>query len=242
MRFSRLRPPTLAEALAGTALLVAAGVPAQAAGLITGSQVKNNSLSGIDIRNGSLTAQDLSGKTRDSLQATPLGSIGSPQVVDGSLGSADITDNSLTAADLANGSVTATELGPGTVDGDELVDGSVRTADIGPDAVTSPKVADGGLTARDVGAFVGSVTLDFGEVPADGCKSVVSPSLTPVREGLTLADDVVVVTPPPSVSGLVQMLARPASVNTIRVTACNESVNPVALGSVTIRYLSIDGA
>ena len=61
----RIRRPSPATALAGAALFLAAGGPAAAvdaaeAGtkLITGKQVKNNSIDSRDIRNGSLTAKD----------------------------------------------------------------------------------------------------------------------------------------------------------------------------------------
>src|SRR5918998_6947089 len=65
MKKIRMKRPSPATALAAGALFLAAGGPASAvdaadaAGrLITGKQVKNNSLDSRDIKNGSLTAQD----------------------------------------------------------------------------------------------------------------------------------------------------------------------------------------
>jgi hypothetical protein len=53
----RLRSPALLLAALGVVLLSAGG--ATAAGLIDGKKVKNNSLTGADIRNGSISRQDL---------------------------------------------------------------------------------------------------------------------------------------------------------------------------------------
>src|ERR687894_1964830 len=60
-----MRTPSPATAMAAAALFLAAGGPAAAVdaadagvGLVTGKQVKNNSIASSDIKNGSLTAKD----------------------------------------------------------------------------------------------------------------------------------------------------------------------------------------
>ncbi|HKE78311.1 MAG TPA: hypothetical protein VKB54_03350 [Solirubrobacteraceae bacterium] len=72
----------VAVAVAAVALFAASGVPAQAVSLVTGAQVKDNSLTGRDIRSNSITGTDV----RD-------------------IRSGDIRDGSLTAADFRRGAL-----------------------------------------------------------------------------------------------------------------------------------------
>src|SRR5262245_63413670 len=72
----------VAVAVAAVALFAASGVPAQAVSLVTGAQVKDNSLTGRDIRSNSITGTDV----RD-------------------IRGGDIRDGSLSAADFKRGAL-----------------------------------------------------------------------------------------------------------------------------------------
>ena len=68
---NHLTPPAL---IAGLALFVALGGPAQAAKLLDGGDVRNGSLTGKDVRNNSLTGADVRGlKARDFAPGTLAG-------------------------------------------------------------------------------------------------------------------------------------------------------------------------
>ncbi|MBS43379.1 MAG: hypothetical protein CMH83_09505 [Nocardioides sp.] len=88
---ARLRPtPALAVAL--VALLVALGTPSYAAKLITGKDIKNNSVTGGDIKNSSLTGKD---------------------VKNSSLTGGDLKNNTVLSADVKNGSLLAADFKAG---------------------------------------------------------------------------------------------------------------------------------
>jgi hypothetical protein len=64
MRHLKRLKPSPALLISVIALLVVSGAPATAAQLITGKQVKNNSISGKDVKNKSLTKKDFRGSIR----------------------------------------------------------------------------------------------------------------------------------------------------------------------------------
>lgn len=67
----------IALVLAALALALAAGLPAQAAKLLTGKDVRDNSLTGRDVRDGSIAAKDLARSARTRRGATgPRGPAG----------------------------------------------------------------------------------------------------------------------------------------------------------------------
>jgi hypothetical protein len=77
-RLKRLKPSP-ALVIAVVALLVVTGAPASAAQLITGKQIKNNSITGKDVKNKSLTPKDFRGSVRGQTGAQgPQGAKGDP--------------------------------------------------------------------------------------------------------------------------------------------------------------------
>ena len=68
LRSARPRPGI---AIATLALCVAFGGSATAATLVSGKQIKNSSVTGVDIKRGSIPAEDLSAKARRLLRGTP---------------------------------------------------------------------------------------------------------------------------------------------------------------------------
>lgn len=64
MRRLKQLKPSPALVISVIALVVVSGAPAAAAQLITGKQIKNNSITGKDVRNKSLTPKDFRGSVR----------------------------------------------------------------------------------------------------------------------------------------------------------------------------------
>ena len=80
-----LTPPAF---IAGLALFVALGGPAQAARLITGADVRNSSLTGRDVRDNSLSGRDIRGLKVGDFAAGALAGLNGPQGARGSTGAA----------------------------------------------------------------------------------------------------------------------------------------------------------
>ncbi len=139
-----MRRPSPALAIALLALFVALDGPAAAQRTIdrlSGSRLRDNTVTGAKIKNGTLQRQDLSARARGSLRRP--------------------ANRSVTAAKIAPNAVTSDGIRARAVGTDELADGSVETK----------QVADGSLGARDVAAFSGLAELDFPAVPAQQCIS-----------------------------------------------------------------------
>lgn len=118
MKFPRSAPAIL---IASGALLLSATGGAVAAGLVTSSQIKNNTIKSIDVRNGTLQTGDLSGAARAALagQDGVNGTNGSPGTngADGApglvRGFAHVTGG--TTITRQSGGITVTNPGPGIV-------------------------------------------------------------------------------------------------------------------------------
>lgn len=137
-----MRRPSPAVAIALLALFVALDGPAAAQKTIdrlSGSRLRDNTVTGAKIKNGSIQRQDLSGRARGYLR-TPA-------------------NRSVTAGKVAPNAITSDGIRARAVGTDELADGSVETK----------QVADGSLTARDVAAFAGFAELDFPALAPASC-------------------------------------------------------------------------
>jgi hypothetical protein len=140
-----MRRPSAPLVLSSAALFVALGGPAaaqNAAERISGSRLKNNTVTSAKIKNGSLGSQDLSARSRRTLRTPRNGSV--------------------TARKLAPNSVTQTAIAPGGVGGDEIATG----------AVTGDEVADSSLTGRDISRLRGQAQFDFPALPPGGCAAL----------------------------------------------------------------------
>ena len=139
-----MRRPSPAIVLALIALFVALDGPAaaqRAAKQISGSRLRDNTVTGAKVKNGSLERQDLSARARNFLRVP------------------------------GNRSVTEVKLAPNAVTSNTIRARSVGTDDLADGAVESGKVADGTLTARDVGSFSGQASLDFPAIAPNSCVS-----------------------------------------------------------------------
>jgi hypothetical protein len=142
--------PTPSMAVSIVALVVAAGGVSYAAATIGSGDVKNNSLTGKDIKN--LTGKDVKNN-----------SLRSPDVR--GLRGRDVSDGGLTGADIADGSLGGADLGANTVGGDQILESSLGAVPSATDALNAQQ-----LGGRPAGDYITNsvirpfrVTLQFGE-------------------------------------------------------------------------------
>lgn len=137
-----MRRPSPAVLIALLALFVALDGPAVAQKTVdrlSGSRIRDNTVTGAKIKNGSLQRQDLSARATRFLRKP------------------------------ANGSVTRGKVAPNAITSDHLSARSVGTDELADGAVETKQVRDGSLTARDVSAYSGHVGLDFGALQPGQC-------------------------------------------------------------------------
>ncbi len=137
-----MRRPSPAVVIALLALFVALDGPAaaqRAAKQISGSRLRDNTVTGAKVKNGTLERQDLSARARNGFRVPG--------------------NRSVTGAKLAPNAVTSNSIRARAVGTDELADGSVE----------SRQVADGSLRASDVTSRSGQATVDFPPIPVGAC-------------------------------------------------------------------------
>jgi hypothetical protein len=227
MRTTRRRPsPAMVVAL--IALFVALGGPAEAKKrLMDGGLLRKGTVTGREIKNGSLAKADLSKGAVRALTATPADSVGSRQIIDGQVLAPDLGAGSVGAAQLAAGAVTASKLAADSIGGGSVANGSLQTVDIG--------------------SFTGSLhpVPDFVLTGAEPCQDRQAPA-TPTGGQPNIADDVIVVSPPGDWNDNVVLSARPAAGNQIRVVACwiaptgTQPTDTLPLGPTILRYVTFD--
>lgn len=211
------RRPSPALAIALIALFVALDGPAVAqrtAQQISGSRLRDNTVTGAKIRNGSLERQDLSARARAQLKVPGNGTV--------------------TAAKLRPNAVGASAIAAGAVRSNEIAAGAVDRGRLGDDSVDSGKVADGSLFARDVASAFGQTARDFPALAAGQCAAL--PVNLPGT--VNVADDVVVVSAPSNWPDLLPVTAKlgPGD-QSITITTCNGSGAPADPGAVNFRYV-----
>ena len=210
------------------ALFVALGGPAQAKRLMDGGLIRKGTLTGRQIKDGSVAKADLTKGAVRSLTATP--------------------PNSVRSAQIADGQVLAPDLGAGSVGPGQLAPGAVTASKLATDSVGGGSVANGSLQTTDIGSFTGSVTVDFDQFNENSnrCQVAETPAV-PAGGQPNIADDVVVASPPGDWDDNVVLSARPAGGNQIRVVACWIAPPPgagvpdsVSLGPTILRYVTFD--
>jgi hypothetical protein len=224
MRILRRRPsPAMVVAL--IALFIALGGPAQAKKALNGKLLGKGTVTGRAIKNGSLAKADLSKAAVKSLERTPSNSVGSAQIIDGQVLAPDLGAGSVTAPALATGSVTASKLAV--------------------DSVGRGSVANGSLQTPDIGAFTGALLPNppFSFTKTDPCQVRLAPA-SPTGGQQSIADDVVVVTPPADWPDNVVLTGKPAVSNQIRVVACwvpkSTDGASLSLGETILHYVTFD--
>jgi hypothetical protein len=246
----RLHRPSPATILAGLALFVALGGPAQAARTL---KLKAGSVTTTAIKNRTIRESDLQRTLVAKLLAVPSGAVGAAQVKDGALGAADLAPGAVTGDRIAPGAVTGDRIAAGTIAGDRIaanaidagriVDGAVGAAEIPDGAIDTGEIADGRLRGADIGRFAGELTgVDFGTVTSNSCKTVASTSLTAVGgvASQDLSDDAIIATPSAAWPENVTLLAKPAGTNQIALSVCKIGAGDVNLGSRSFDFVSVD--
>jgi hypothetical protein len=109
----------------------------QSINTIKGNRIKNGTLAGIDIADGSIGNADLG---IDSVQAI--------QIADNTIDGGEIIDNSMTANDIAPSAIGNSELASNSVTGDKVANESLGLAD---------------LVGADVTGTVGAFALNAGQ-------------------------------------------------------------------------------
>ena len=97
----RIRPPTLSGvAIGAVVVLIVTATTATAAKLITGADIKNNTVASVDIKDGTITSTDIKNNT-----------VASVDIKDGTVSSTDIMNGTIAVGDLSTSLRTTVELG-----------------------------------------------------------------------------------------------------------------------------------
>jgi hypothetical protein len=208
------------------ALFVALGGPAEAKKrLMDGGLIRKSTVTGRQIKDGTVAKADLTKGAVRSLTATPANSVGSAQIVDGQ--------------------VLAPDLGAGSVGPNQLAAGAVTASKLAADSIGGGSVANGSLQTVDIGSFTGSVNIDFDPFNdmSRRCQVAEAPA-APAGGQPNLADDVVVVSPPAGWSDFLILTGKPAPGNAIRIVACWSAPTGATVGPdpplTTFRYVTFD--
>ena len=112
MKVARLKIPTIV--LAVVALVVGVSSGAVAAKLITGKDIKDNTVTSADIKNGTLVTKDLkqNGVNGNRLQK---GTVNGAKIQGGTIAGAKLQPGSVGTGKIADGAVTANKIAPGAV-------------------------------------------------------------------------------------------------------------------------------
>jgi hypothetical protein len=119
-----IRPPTPSGLVIGAVvvLIVTAGT-ATAAALITGADIKNNTVASKDLKNNNVASKDLK---------------------DGSVSSADLKNNNIASGDIKDATVSSADLKNNSVASADIADGTIGTQDISAAAIDSLKTTYSG--------------------------------------------------------------------------------------------------
>jgi hypothetical protein len=208
------------------ALFVALGGPAQARkALMDGGLIRKGTITGRQIKNRSVAEADLTKGAVRALTATPANSVRSAQIIDGQVLAPDLGAGAVGPAQLAAGAVTASKLAADSIGGGSVANGSLQTVDIGSFTGSLRPVPDLAFTLQDRCAARQGVATPTGGQP-------------------NIADDIIMVTPPPDWDDNVVLTARAAAGNQIRVVACwippNNPPQSLSLGPSVLRYVTFD--
>lgn len=168
---------TYANVVATLALLCALGGGGTALALvITGADVKNDSLTGYDIKNESLTSADIDNGSvgRNDIAAGAIvtsrladGAVTAPKLAAASVFTPALADAAVTASKLAAGAVTSDAIGTGAITSNALADDSVTGSALADDSVGSGEVTDGSIERDDLSSNARSPWVTFSYLADD---------------------------------------------------------------------------
>lgn len=191
-------------------------------------QGKTGSVTSKEIRNNSVLLKDLNKSVRDKIK---LGTTALQSIADSSITTAQLADDSVTNPKLADNAVSAAEITDDSVGAAELGPNSVNSAELANNSVDTGAVADGSLLAADVASARGVAILDFPNIGAGNC------AVLPVQTGgNVLNGDLILVTPGPTIAGIISVEGRQQNVDSsvIAVLACNHAA--VALNPASTQF------
>jgi hypothetical protein len=224
------------------ALFVALGGPAEAAKLINGARIKEDTVASRQIKDRSLKVQDLGPAAVRSLKATPDGSVGAAQLGENAVTTRSIApdavvtgtiaDNSVTAADLATNSVTSDEVADNAVGQSEIRNNGVAASEIADDSIDGGEIVDGGLSIRDVARQVGTLEWPVKSLIVGECET----KWVPIT-GIQIAGDFVVISPTSTwPRDLVYTVNGTSSETEFKVQACNRGSVSIAGATYVFNY------
>ncbi len=248
-----LRGLTFSNVCSFLALTVALGTgTAYAADTVGSSDIINESILSVDIKNGEVRAADLVNNGVLSSKIAPgavqvsdlhADAVDSSKILDGTIGrvdlgndavnSAAVQNESLTADDLANNSVDASEIADASIDSGEIVNESLNASDLASGSVGTSEVSDNSLTLSDLlGAnAAGSISYDLG---ANSCANLplgVSGAQVGQAALLTFTGSV-------SPGDVIFQPLRVTAANQATVRACNQSSSPVSVSGLGVRVIT----
>jgi hypothetical protein len=238
----RLRRPSAPLLVALLALFVALGGPAQAAKLINGARIKEDSVASKQIKDRTLKLRDLGPGAISALTTTPSDSIGPNQLAEngvttraiapGSVLTGNVADNSLTSADLATNAVGSDEVADNAIGQTEIRNNGVSASEIADNSIDGGEIIDGALSIRDVARQVGTLQWPVPMLGPDNCDVKVVPII-----GIEIAGDFMVISPTTAWrSELVYTVNGTSSETEFKVQACNRSGKDVAGAVYTFNY------
>jgi hypothetical protein len=201
-------------------------------GRITGDFIRDGSVLGADVANGTIEAGDLAD-----------GAVTGAKIANGTIEAGDLADGAVTGAKIADGTIQAGDLADGAVTGAKIVDGTIQGGDLADGSVSSAKIANGTIEGRDLGNVVNMVT-DTADPPPIPAGTRLAYTWTPGLLAGVKPSDLVTLSPPASLEpGLLfagyDVLA--AGQITIYLYNIGATALDPAPGTWTVRYLDTDG-
>src|SRR3954452_22503624 len=215
-----VRRPSAALVISWIAMFIALGGPAvaqRAVREISGKRLVDGSVTGVKIRDGSLSVDELTTAARRILR-TPR-------------------RRSVTTSRLAPSAVGSTAIAAAAVRGEDIAPGAVGPTSLAADAVTGAKVADGSLSAVDLSRHRGTTEVDFPAIAPGLCAA----SPVKLSGDTSVKDRVALVTAPSNWPQGAQVTATlgPGD-GAFSIGACNFTGGPVDPGPANFRYVMLD--
>jgi len=236
---------TFANVCSLLALVVALGTgSAYAANTIGSSDIIDESIQSVDIKNGEVRQGDINDGGVTSHKIAD-GTVANSDIATGAIGSNSVLDESLTSSDLGTDSVGATEIADSSIDSGEIVDNSLFAQDLAPnsvgsseiaaDAVGASEVANESLTLSDIAGAATNGAISLSGIPNGRCSQV-----TFNVGGAQVGDSPIVTTRAAIQNGIVLYPNRVASTGHVEVNACNftgTSMTPIS--SFPVRIITL---
>ena len=236
---------TFANVCSLLALVVALGTgSAYAANTIGSSDIIDESIQSVDIKNGEVRQGDINDGGVTSHKIAD-GTVANSDIATGAIGSNSVLDESLTSSDLGTDSVGATEIADSSIDSGEIVDNWLFAADLAPnsvgsseiaaDAVGASEVANESLTLSDIAGAATNGAISLSGIPNGRCSQV-----TFNVGGAQVGDSPIVTTRAAIQNGIVLYPNRVASTGHVEVNACNftgTSMTPIS--SFPVRIITL---